>query len=239
MGWCPGWAPVSHPGLAKGGGQAGGCSADPGRAGSGHRAASRSLPRTPSLPALTQWDASWPGHPASLPAPAHRLPGLAASAEPTPLRHWGGHPMWLHASCVGTASPTAQGSGSQPPQPLQCHRHRRGRGRFGSWTQWAAAELASRLGWGMHGGGDREGAAPSPGGLLALALAWHGTAWHIMAHRAWRVGSNRLGTAQPGEPQPAAGTGPSPPALAPAPAPASGVDYTQRDLALNLPAEQR
>lgn len=57
-----------------------------------------------------------------------------------------------------------------------------------------------------------------------------------MAHRG-TVGYNWLGLAQSGEPQLA--QGPSPPALAPALAPVSRVNYTQRDLALNLPAEQR
>lgn len=55
-----------------------------------------------------------------------------------------------------------------------------------------------------------------------------------MAH-CGTVGYNWLGLAQSGEPQLA--QGPSPPAMAPALA--SRVNYTQRDLALNLPAEQR
>lgn len=204
---------------------------------------SRSLPRTPSLPALTQQDASWPGHPASPPAPAHRLPGPAASAEPAPLRRWQGHPVRHRVSCVGTASPAAPSpalrvSVISAPAGVS--------GRFGSRTQRAAAEPASAtvsagLGdvfWQGHGGESSQsptkrrprrgplGSGPCTARHTERGMAPRGTA-----------GYNWLGPAQSGEPQLA--QGPSPPALAPALAPASGVNYTQRDLALNLLAEQR
>lgn len=164
---------------------------------------SRSFPRTQSLPALSQQDASWPGHPASPPAPAHHLPGPAASAEPAPLRRWQGHPVQHCVSCVGTASPAAPSPGlrvsviSAPPVPAPAGLS----GHFGSRTQRAAAEPASvtvsaGLGdmfWQGQGGNSSQTpthqkvAQEGPSCLLDLALAWHGTARHGTQSVRWHT----------------------------------------------------
>lgn len=210
----PGWPRARATGQ-RGPGRRVGAQRLPAAPAAGAKQLSRSFPRTRSLPALTQQDASRPGHPASPPAPAHHLPGPAASAEPAPLRWWQGHPVQHCVSCVGTASPTAPSLGlrvfiisapspglrvfviSAPPVPAPAGLS----GHFGCRTQWAAAEPASvtvlaGLGdtfWQGQGGNSSQTpthqkvAQEGPSCLLDLALAWHGTAWHGTQSVEWHT----------------------------------------------------
>lgn len=95
-----------------------GSSASPGRAGSGCRAVPEPPPH-PSLPVLTQWDTSWPGHPASpwplptaCPVRQHLLsshchhPAAATRVTPAwalPAPH-SGH---VGVGCLGPSGPRA------------------------------------------------------------------------------------------------------------------------------------
>lgn len=155
-----------------------------GHAGSGCRAASRSLPHSPSLPVLTQQETSWPGHPAS-PAPAHRPPGPAAAAEPTWPRCWQRHPGST-VPPVGTASPTAPAQHPAHLSPSGASPCQRVRGCFGAQTLQAVAEpgsatvLAGRgdTCWQGHGGDSSRSPSERCPGRSPLRS---GPGMHIMA----------------------------------------------------------
>lgn len=166
---------------------------------------------------------------------------------------------------AGTASPTAPGTGLRVPlasAPFGVSPRQHVRGCFGAALQAAAEPGSATLSVGGHVlAGTGRGQIMDPlrkvaQEELSWIWPWHSTSWHstaqhgrvqhvtarhgtqsvaqhTMAHRAWHRKVELAQCSTDMEPQLA--RGPSPPALALA----SRVDYMQRDLALNLPAEQQ